>query len=161
MLYRVIVSFVVIGKILSMIARKTIEKFGIQLCNGTWLVFGRLPKLRAYYYVKQSIMAKDKTQAHIISSSETIRCWHLVLDDELPSLLQCWVDISNSQYPGYTWRHLMDTDLSSHMVLRLTYRFLPHTVKSFHSSFHTNKMVGNHSDEISINESVSIKEELV
>ncbi len=55
----------------------------------------------------------------------------------------------------------MDADLSCHMVLGSTCRFLPHTVKSFHSSFHTNSMAGNHSDEISINDSVSIKEDLV
>ncbi len=63
--------------------------------------------------------------------------------------------------PGYTWRHLVDADLSCHMVLGPTCRFLPYTVKSFHSSFHTNNMGGNYSDEISMNESVSIKEELV
>ncbi len=51
----------------------------------------------------------------------------------------------NYQYPGYTWRHLVDSDLSCHMVLGLTCRFLPHTVKSFYYSFHTNIMVGNHS----------------
>ncbi len=49
----------------------------------------------------------------------------------------------NSQYPGNTWRHLVDSDLSCHMVLGSTCRFLPHTVKSFHSSFHTNNMAGN------------------
>ncbi len=42
------------------------------------------------------------------------------------------------------------------MVLGSTCRFLPHTVKSFHCSFHTNNMAGNQSDEISINESVWI-----
>ncbi len=67
----------------------------------------------------------------------------------------------NSQYLGYTWRQLVDADLSCHMVLRSTCRFLPHTVKSFHSSFHTINMVGNHSDEIVISESISIKEDLV
>ncbi len=66
----------------------------------------------------------------------------------------------NSQYPGYIWRHLVDADLSCHMVLGSTWIFLPHTMKSFHSSFHTNNMAGNHSNEISINESVSIKEDL-
>ncbi len=68
----------------------------------------------------------------------------------------------NSQYPGYTWQHfdLVDADLSCHMVLGSTCRFLPHTVNTFHSSLHTNNMAGNHSDEISINEIVSIKEDL-
>ncbi len=47
------------------------------------------------------------------------------------------------------------------MVLGSTCRFLPQTVKSVHSSFHTNNIAGNHFDEISINESVSIKEDLV
>ncbi len=70
-------------------------------------------------------------------------------------------DLNNSHYPGYTWWHLVDADLSCHMVLGSTSRFLPHTVKSFYSYFHTNKMAGNHSDEISINEITSIKKDLV
>ncbi len=44
----------------------------------------------------------------------------------------------NSQYPGYTWRHLVHSVLSCHIVLGSTCRFLPHTVKSFHT-FHTKK----------------------
>ncbi len=36
-----------------------------------------------------------------------------------------------------------------------------HSEEFPYSSFHTNNMTGNHSDEISINESVSIKEDLV
>ncbi len=51
----------------------------------------------------------------------------------------------NSQYPGYTWWHLVDSDLSCHMVLGSTCRFLQRTVKRFHSSFHTNHIAGNHS----------------
>ncbi len=35
-------------------------------------------------------------------------------------------------------------------VLGLTCRFLPYTVKSVHSPYHTNNMAGNHSDEISM-----------
>ncbi len=68
--------------------------------------------------------------------------------------------VHNSHYPIYTWQHVVDADLSCYMVLGSTCTFLPHTVKSFHSFFHTNNMAGNHSDEISINESVSIKEDL-
>ncbi len=71
--------------------------------------------------------------------------------------LKTWLNYVVSQYTGYTWRHLVDADLTCHMVLRSTCRFLPHTLKSFLSSFHTNNMARNHSDEISINE----KEDLV
>ncbi len=53
----------------------------------------------------------------------------------------------NSQYPGYKWQHQVGIELACHIVLGSTYRFLPHTVKSLHSSFHTNNMTGNHCDE--------------
>ncbi len=91
--------------------------------------------------------------------------WFTILDTSLMQRTFCNLNNEmlnlNSQYPGYTWQYLVDTDLSCHMVLGSTFRFLLHTVKSFHSSFHTNNMVVNHSDEISINETVSIKEYLV
>ncbi len=78
--------------------------------------------------------------------SIVLDCMFWDLNKGVNHYMKCWSLRCNSQYPGYTWRHLVDSDLSCHMmVLGLTGRFLPHTVKSFHSSFHTNNMAENDS----------------